>query len=330
MFWVTVRVKFLGSFFLCSLTPLVAPACAQSTTFLPDATVVEAQVDAGLTGPLSRTVAELRLEEDPFLSEISTVESPARSVEGVLSKPESDALPNAALAEPMIAVANPPAGFGWRPAIAQSLRMLAFQQGIMLATDKWSRYCVMHGKFFHDYAAAVSGGLRQWDDGDPFLDNYIGHPLQGAVTGFIQVQNDPRGRALTIGKSKAYWKSRLKAMGWTALYSTQFEIGPISESSIQNLGSFSYQNCDTCPLTRGAGWVDIVVTPTLGTAWLIGEDALDQYVIRRIENKLGRGKWTNFFRSVLNPARVAANALRLKAPWYRDNRDDRGAEFEPR
>jgi len=195
-----------------------------------------------------------------------------------------------------------------------------------LATDKWASWSVTHGKFFADYANSVSGGLRQWDDGDPFLDNYIGHPLQGAVSGFIQVQNDPQGRALHIGKSKAYWKSRLKAMGWSALYSTQFEMGPISEASINNMGGFLYQNCETCELTRGAGWVDLVVTPTLGTAWLVGEDALDHYVVRRIEGKLGRGKWSNFFRSVLNPARVAANLIRFKAPWHRDNRD---AELRP-
>src|SRR6185436_16512980 len=117
------------------------------------------------------------------------------------------------------------------------------------------------------------------------------------------------------------WKSRLKAMGWIAVYSTQFEIGPVSESSIENLGGFDYQNCPTCKMVHGAGWVDIVVTPTLGTAWMIGEDALDRYVVRRIERKLGPGKWTNFFRAALNPASIAANALRMKAPWYRDNRD---------
>jgi len=228
--------------------------------------------------------------------------------------PESDAEP--------IELAPPPRqGFQWGPALVQAARLTAFQQGMLLATDKWGRYSVTNGKFFKDYFNAVKGTFTQWDDGDPFLDNYIGHPLQGAVTGFIQVQNDPQGRALTIGSSKAYWKSRMKAMAWTAAVSTQFEVGPVSEASIQNLGGFLYQNCPTCPLTRGAGWVDIVVTPTLGTAWLVGEDALDRFVVQRIENKIGRGKWANFFRCALNPGRAAANLIRLKAPWYRDNRD---------
>lgn len=230
-----------------------------------------------------------------------------------LAKPESDALSG-----PVIVPRPERKGFQWSAAIGQSFKLLAFQQGMMLATDKWARYSLTHGKFFPDYFAAVRGGLKQWDDGDPFMDNYIGHPLQGAVSGYIQVQNDPAGRNAVFGANRAYWKSRAKAMGWIALYSTQFEIGPISEASIENLGGFQYQNCPTCRLTRGSGWVDIVVTPTLGAAWMVGEDALDRFVVRRAEGRLGRGKWANFFRCALNPARMGANLLRMKAPWYRD------------
>ncbi|HUR36885.1 MAG TPA: hypothetical protein VM009_03645 [Terriglobales bacterium] len=236
--------------------------------------------------------------------------------ERALAKPESDAAGTPA--EISIAVQRPRAGFQWGAALNQSMKLLAFQQGMMLATDKWARYSLSHGKFFKQYVAGVKGGLRQWDDGDPFMDNYIGHPLQGAVTGYIQVQNDPAGRNVVFGSDRAYWKSRLKAMGWIAAYSTQFEIGPISEASIEKLGSFRYRNCEGCETVAGAGWVDIVVTPTLGTAWMIGEDALDRYVVQRIEGRLGRGKWANLFRSLLNPARIGANALRMKAPWYRD------------
>jgi len=260
----------------------------------------EAGADDGATAPVTASVAATA-DDGPFSSSRET-----------LLKPEAD------IAEPILPAQASRPGFQWGPAIAQSFKLLAFQQGMMLATDKWARYSVTHHKFFPQYFAAVKGGLRQWDDGDPFLDNYIGHPLQGAVSGFVQIQNDPRGRALTFSNSKPYWTSRLKAMAWTAAYSTQFEIGPISEASIEKLGSFQYQNCEGCPVVPGSGWVDIVVTPTLGTAWLVGEDALDRYVIQRLEGRLGRGKWTNLFRAVLNPARVAANALRMKSPWYRD------------
>ena len=239
-------------------------------------------------------------------------------------KPESDSSnSNPSLAGPVIVPRTERKGFQWGAAIRQSFKLLAFQQGMMLATDKWARYSLTHGKFFPEYFAAVNGGLKQWDDGDPFLDNYIGHPLQGAVSGYIQVQNDPAGRNAVFGSNRVYWKSRAKAMGWIALYSTQFEIGPISEASIENLGGFQYKNCPTCKLTHGSGWVDIVVTPTLGTAWMVGEDALDRFLVRRVEGRFGRGRWTNFFRCALNPARMGANLLRLKAPWYRDRDAER-------
>ncbi|MEO5937288.1 MAG: hypothetical protein ABIP81_08745 [Terriglobales bacterium] len=305
-----------------SPTPVTAQSNAAGASFFQAEAFTIAPVgetDDSLSGPITASLSAWRLEEKLFPMEPPDIGSGNLGLTGESS---SLAIPDGegSLADPALG-ATSRRGFEWGPAIRQSFRLLAFQQGMMLTTDKWSRWSVSHGKFFADYAGAVRGGLQQWDDGDPFIDNYIGHPLMGAVGGFIQVQNDPRGRTLSIGRSKAYWQSRLKAMGWSALYSTQFEIGPVSESSIQNLGNFVYRNCDTCESTRGAGWVDIVVTPTLGTAWLVGEDALDHYVVRRIENKLGRGKWSNFFRSVLNPARVAANLIRLKAPWHRDNRD---------
>lgn len=211
--------------------------------------------------------------------------------------------------------------FTWGHALLQSLEFNVIEQGFLLAGDKWSRYHVSHGKWFKDWMKSVKG-VQQWDDGDPFLDNYIGHQLQGAVTGFIQVQNDPRGRHLEFSNSRPYWKSRMKAMAWNAAYSTQFELGPLSESSIQNLGSYQYRNCPTCKLTNGTGYVDLVITPTVGTGWLIGEDLLDKYVVHRIERAKGRNAWTNLLRMGLNPARLTANVLAGKAPWYRANRDD--------
>jgi hypothetical protein len=323
------RVASLG--LLCTL--LIAPSFAQSTSYMgsnglpctghwelaevdpclsPFAEATATSGDEARTATQEPFTAAVTLDTQALFS--SSRSTTAVTAEDPLLKPESDA----DFAEPIALARRPRQGFQWGAAMLQSGKLLAFQQGMMLATDKWARYSITHYRFFPQYFAAVKGTLKQWDDGDPFLDNYIGHPLQGAVTGFIQIQNDPKGRALVFSNSKTYWTSRLKAMAWTAAYSTQFEIGPISEASIEKLGSFEYQNCDTCPMVQGAGWVDLVVTPTLGTAWLIGEDALDRYVVQRIERKLGRGKWSNFFRAVLNPGRVGANALRLKSPWYRD------------
>jgi hypothetical protein len=198
---------------------------------------------------------------------------------------------------------------------------MAIQQGIMLATDKWSRYQLTHGKWFKTYMKAIAGN-DHWDDGDPLIDNYVGHPMQGAITSYIQIQNDPSGRRLEFQNTRSYWKSRMKSMAWNAAYSTQFEIGPFGEASIQKLGSYEYRNCPTCKLTNGAGFVDLVITPAVGTGWVVMEDALDKYVAKKAEAKFGRNGWTNLIRCLVNPARSAASVLDHHSPWYRASRDE--------
>jgi len=68
------------------------------------------------------------------------------------------------------------------------------------------------------------------------------------------------------------------------------------------------------------GFVDHVVTPTVGTAWMVAEDALDQYLVKPIEART-RNRYVRIFaRTVLNPARTFANVLDSKVPWYRNSR----------
>lgn len=198
---------------------------------------------------------------------------------------------------------------------------MAIQQGVMLASDHWARYNVTHHHWFQTHMKSVAGNTH-WDDGDPWKDNYIGHPMQGAITGYIQIQNDPAGRRLEFSNTRAYWKSRMKAMAWNAAYSTQFEIGPFGEASIEKLGSYQYRNCTNCKVTNGAGFVDFVITPTVGTAWLVTEDLLDKAIPEKLENRFGRNSWTNLVRCIVNPSRSAANILAHRAPWYRASRDE--------
>jgi len=63
-------------------------------------------------------------------------------------------------------------------------------------------------------------------------------------------------------------------------------------------------------------WVDLIVTPTVGAAWLAGEDALDRYVVRRVERNVSNRLVRVIVRSFLNPGRSMSNVLRLKYPWY--------------
>ena len=206
--------------------------------------------------------------------------------------------------------------FQWRPALLQSVRFLAIQHAMNTPTYRGT----LKGPFFGDWFRSV-GAYRfsRWNDDDPFLVDYVGHPMMGAVTGRIQVQNDPRGVTAEFGKSKLYWKSRAKALAFSSVYAAQWELGPLSETSIGNLGSFSYYSKSAGHLSNGTGLVDLVMTPVGGTAWLIAEDALDRYAITRLEQVSRRRLWLLGI-SVLNPTRSTANLLRFKAPWHRDSR----------
>ena len=202
----------------------------------------------------------------------------------------------------------PPEGFRWGPALRQSLLFLAVQHGYRMTEPKTQRE--LRGPFFKDYFRSLKN-LKGWDDGGRFFTNYVAHPMQGAVTGFVFVQNDPRSISREFGSSREYWTGRLKAMAWSAAWSTQFEIGPVSQASLGDVGKKSGK------LT----YVDLVITPTVGVGWLVAEDALDRFVVRRIETKTDNLFVRITARTVLNPTRTAANLLRFKKPWHRDTRN---------
>ncbi|MBA3241537.1 MAG: hypothetical protein H0T60_09975 [Acidobacteria bacterium] len=195
-------------------------------------------------------------------------------------------------------------GFHWKSATKQSLLFLAVQHGYALTQPKTRRD--LKGPFFRDYFRSVKS-LSKWEDGGRFFTNYVAHPMQGSLLGFVYVQNDPRAQAARFGRSGAYWRSRLKALAWSAAWSTQFEIGPVSQASIGNVGLHGKQT-----------WVDIVITPTGGFTWLLAEDALDRFVVRRVEARTDNLFLKIAARMLLNPTRSSANLLRFKKPWKRD------------
>jgi hypothetical protein len=218
--------------------------------------------------------------------------------------------------------------FHWRPALLQSLEFLLFEHGFRLAMDPYARYLLMHKPFWHDYLSSSNHFvMSRWGDGDDFLVNYIGHPLEGSVSGNIQIQNDPNGRALKFGKSAAYWKSRLRAMTWAAVYSAYFEIGPIlSEAAIGNEGGYTYvPGCGLYPCkepghfkppTNNTGWVDFTVTPLVGMGWIVLEDSIEAGLVDRLA-KDDPALGFKILRAALSPSRSMANMLAGKHPWYR-------------
>ena len=221
--------------------------------------------------------------------------------------------------------------FHWRPALWQSLEFLVFEHSVRLASDSYARYLVFHKPFWHDYLASADHfNMNRWGDGDSFLVNYIGHPLQGAVSGNIFVQNDPVGRSARFGKSSAYWQSRLKAMAWAGVYSAYFEIGPVlSETALGNEGGYSYiPGCGmelACvkkpgknykPPTNNTGWVDFVVTPIIGMGWIVLEDAIEAKIVDKVVSDR-HSATHNLLLAGLTPSRTMANFLAGKHPWYR-------------
>ena len=120
--------------------------------------------------------------------------------------------------------------------------------------------------------------------------------------------------------------SRLKALGWAAAWSTETEIGPLSETNFGNQGGFTYvPDCGTylfClnnpkypkPPTNNTGWTDFVVTPLVGMAWVLGEDTIDKYIVSPIavHHRIIGGR---VLRSALEPSRSFAAIFAGKFPW---------------
>jgi hypothetical protein len=218
--------------------------------------------------------------------------------------------------------------YHWGGLIAQSLFFNVIENTFRAASDDQIRTLLASKPFWHDYVASIRQfNMRRWNDGDDFLVNYVGHPMQGAVSGFIEVQNDPTGREQEIGANRAYWMSRFKAFLWATAYSTHSEISPLGEAGIGNEGGWTYPiHCPTrCAepgtykkSTNNTGWVDFIITPTLGTVWLLAEDTLDRFVSDRVQGGNRSRILPKVLRGSLNPSRTMANALRFKAPWYRD------------
>ena len=210
----------------------------------------------------------------------------------------------------------------WRQMTTETVAFMAMQHWMNVSTYQGH----LKGPFFKNWFSSVSKQrFSVWTDGDPYIVDYVGHPMSGATYARTFIQNDPKGASLEFGKNKAYWKSRLKGMGWAAFWSTQWEIGPMSEASFGNLGSFNYTNTTTGRYTNGTGLTDYIATPVGGTIWVVGEDAMDKYVTKRLDQKFKNPVGLMGI-SVLTPTRSLANLLRFKAPWYRESRHVGGWE----
>jgi hypothetical protein len=233
---------------------------------------------------------------------------------------------------PIAPVPSQKEGFRWGRALSESFTFLVIEQAYVVHADfNWvvSENGVPFNHYWRDYKQSLSAWVHSgWNDGDPNWFGYVGHPIQGALTGFIQIQNDPQGEKLEFSKTKAYWWSRSKAAMWNAAYSTQWNLGPLSEVTVEKYGTkdrapWNYNGSYPCTkhCLTGVGQIDIVMTPIAGTGWLIGEDFLDKEIVRRVEGATENRLLIDTVRCALNPIRGAAYILHGEPPWYRASRD---------
>jgi hypothetical protein len=195
----------------------------------------------------------------------------------------------------------------WKPAIQEALLATGIWHIFNLWTEPGTRDA-LNGPWLKDYLRSV-GELRGWSDSDKFMAPYASHPIGGSIFGYILRQNDPKYRDVQWGDGRDYFISVLRSMAYTAVWHTQWKIGPISEASIGNV-----------MLHASPGFITLVDTPTLGAITMIAEDAADRYVIMGLENRTANRALILLARCFLNPGRSFANAMAFKFPWTRETR----------
>jgi hypothetical protein len=198
-----------------------------------------------------------------------------------------------------------PAKSTLKGAIADSMRLLLLEHSMRVAFQQKTRR-ELGGPFFGDYLRSVHTP-KTWGDGDSWGVNYIGHPIHGAASGFIWLDHEDGAHDPQLGFSKQCWTSRARGTAWAAVYSFQFEFGPLSEASIGNVG--------LRPNTTG--WVDHIVTPAGALGFMVAEDALDRYLVVRIESWTRNWLLRVLARMALNPSRTLSNTAQGRAPWSR-------------
>lgn len=210
----------------------------------------------------------------------------------------------------------------WRQLLITSAVFNAFQNGGNLYTGFWYRYETTHGPWFDEwFESVVDWHWNSWSDKNPFLDDYVGHPMMGAITNAFWIQNDPKGMTLEYSNNKEYWRSRLRAMAFSTAYSFEWKFGPFGEAGVGHIGDDKLYGP-----TDESGVVELVTTPVGGLLWTVAEDLLDKHVVRRIEEK-PRNPFTLLLISFLTPARGTGNILRFRPPWYRDSREVKARSF---
>jgi len=289
-----------------------ADAAAASGTFLPDA-----------PSPAFEPVAKL-------IGESSSLQPALAGADPSAGSWSLGVRPNASERVPLDQCPSDKTGarecrIHWRQLLLTSAAFNGFLNFGNLYTGYWYRWETTRGRWFQRWFNSDLGwDWNHWTDGNPALDQYVGHPMMGSITNYMWIQNDPKGATVEIGEP-GYWKSRTRALAFTTAYHFEWKFGPFGEAGVGHIGDHKTHSVNG-KARNDTGDVELVTTPVGGLLWTMAEDALDKHVVRKLE-ATPRRPVTLLFISLLTPSRATANIFRWRPPWYRDNRQVKASTF---
>ena len=141
--------------------------------------------------------------------------------------------------------------------VISSAMFNAFQNAGNLYTGYWYRYETTHGKWWDRYVASVKGWRWDvWSDNNPFLDDYVGHPIMGSITDYLWIQNDPKSMTLEQSNTWPYWRRMLRALAFSTCLQLRMEARAIRRGGNwpQWRSLFLRRERQSLPRTRRDGW----------------------------------------------------------------------------
>lgn len=287
----------------------------------------------------AQSLAQNAVDDDADVLDLGTDDTSPLPQYPSLSSRASESSSRSSVASPVLAgsvqaTATPLSRkWNWKASTLQTFEFTMFDHVWRAAFDPSLRYQLAHKPFFHDWFASYGGyNLHRWGDGDDFVVNYVGHPLQGAVSSRLYLQNDPRSH-VSISKNRNYWIPLLQSTAWSAIWQVQWKVGPFSETSFGNAGGWLYvPGCGTylsClnnpkypkPPTNNTGLTDWISTPLIGDAWVLAEDTLDRYVVVPVarNHRIFGGR---VLRACLEPSRDFGALFAGKFVWQLPQAED--------
>jgi hypothetical protein len=254
---------------------------------------------------------------------ISVVATGQQAASPVSSEPASDSTP------PALPEAQRPKHSGaihWGSLVREWWLWIATEQAERIIKEPKTRD-QLSGPFFGGWFSTVAAyHFDNWDDGGKYITSYLAHPTQGAIAEAIFWQNNDHVRFSEQDfHSARYRNALLEAFAFATIDAVLWKMGPLSESSIGNVGLPVHwwdRDCKAIhiPCVDRTGVSDMVMNEVGGTTMTIGFHWLDKHVQKRIESHVQSRALIDTTRILTNPPQSIANLVRFRTPWYRDNR----------